>query len=213
MSRHIGFGCCICLLLVAAGCDVSDPNGKQRPVLNPPGIAPVGLDAEDGGRAAPAQPAAPQQPAQQPVAQQPAAQPPVAAPPANDGKGIIGKTTAKVVDVKQAMTENPNLKIVENKSAGQDPITFAASAYVSIRSQASQLGFQQWLKQIKDVEGRNPSYAEFIQGMQESRVEFTALYPWQLYGYDSEAGTIVILEDPVLKGERYKAAGLNPNQP
>ncbi len=202
--NNLGFGCCLGLLLVAAGCDVSDPNAKARPVANPAGIAPVGLDPMDGGRAAPA--------AAQPVAQQPAGQPPAAQPPANDGKGIIGKMTNTVVDVKPAMAANPNLVIVENKSQGDDPMSFAASAYVAARSKASMLGFSAWLKQHKIVEERNPTYAEFMQAMKENHVEFTALYQWQTYGYDAEKGEILILEDPVMKAERYKAAGIDPNQ-
>lgn len=204
MLRNVGLGCCVLALTVVTGCEDLDPNKKARPVLTPPGIAPIGMDAADGGRAAPAAPAG-----AAPVAQAPVANPAVNAP-ANDNKGIIGKTDGRVVDVKQAMAENPNLKVVENKTGGDDPLTFAASAYVSARSQASVLGFQAWLKQHKIVEERNPTYAEFMQAMKDNRVEFTALYPWQMYGYDSQAGTIVILEDGVMKAERYKAAGVNP---
>ena len=199
MLRKVGLGCCVLLLTSIVGCEV-----KPRPVGNPGGLAPVGLDAANPGGAG--------APAAAPAGAVPAAQGPAANPPANDGKGIIGKTDAKVVDVKQAMAENPNLKVVENKSGGDDPITFAASAYVSARSQASLFGFQAWLKQHKIVEERNPTHAEFMQAMKENRVEFTALYPWQMYGYDSQAGMIVILEDGAMKAERYKAAGLNPDQ-
>ena len=73
-------------------------------------------------------------------------------------------------------------------------------------------GVETWLKQHKIVEERNPTHAEFLQAMRDNRVEFTALYPWQMYGYDSQAGTIVILEDGAMKAERYKAAGLTPDQ-
>lgn len=211
MLRNFGFGCGMLLWLVTIGCDVSDPNAKVRPVANPPGIAPVGMDPLDGGRAAPANPPAAAQPvAQQPVPP-PAAQQPPAQPPANDGKGIIGKMTNTVVEVKPAMAANPNLKIVENKSQGDDPISFAASAYVSLRSKASILGFTAFLKQERIVNERNLTYPEFIAAMKMHNVEFTALYEWQTYGYDPQEGILVILEDPVLKAERYKAAGVNPN--
>lgn len=208
MLRNVGLGCCVLALTVAAGCGDLDPNKKARPVVTPPGIAPIGMDPADAGRAAPAAPANPAQVAGgAPAVQSPVANPAVNAP-ANDSKGIIGKTDGRVVDVKVAMAENPNLKIVENKTGGDDPLTFAASAYVAARSQASLLGFQAWLKQFKIVEERNPTYAEFMQAMKENRVEFTALYPWQMYGYDSQAGTIVVVEDGVMKAERYKAAGI-----
>lgn len=204
MLRNVGLGCCVLALTIAVGCEDLDPNKKARPVLTPPGIAPVGMDVENAGKAAPVA-GAPADPQAAPPAAAPAAN-----PPANDGKGIIGKTDAKVVDVKQAMAENPNLQVVENKTGGDDPLSFAASAYVSMRSRASVLPFQAWLKQHKIVEERNPTYAEFMQAMKENRVEFTALYPWQMYGYDAQAGTIVILEDGVMKAERYKAQGLTP---
>lgn len=195
--RNLIVAVCLGILISAGGgCDVRPP--AARPVANPPGIAPIGMDPMDGGRAAPVAGA-------NPVPQPPA---PAANPPANDGKGIIGKMTAKVVDVKEAMAQNPNLKVVENKTGGDDPLSFAASAYVSARSQASVLGFQAWLKQFKIVEERNPTYAEFMQAMKENRIEFTELYQWQMYGYDAQAGMIVVLEDGAMKAERYKAAGI-----
>lgn len=200
MFRGTGLVCCGLLVTLVAGCE----DQKPRPVGNPAGIAPVGVDAANPGGVAPA--AAPAN-AAAPVGNQPAAN-----PPANDGKGIIGKMDARVVDVQQAMAENPNLKVVENKTGGDDPLTFAASAYISARSQASTLGFQHWLKTFKAVEERNPTYAEFTQAMKENRVEFTALYQWQMYGYDSKAGAIVILEDPVKKAEMHKAAGVPLDQ-
>lgn len=206
--------CGLFLVMGVMGCDVSDPSKvpARTSVVTPPGVAPVGFDIQDAGRAAPAQPQQPavpgavnpmavnpqpvQQPLQQPV---PQAQPMPQAAPANDGKGIIGKTTNQVVDMRAAMAQNPNLKIVENKAAGDDPITFAASAYVSARSRASMFGFEAALKQHKVVEGRPPTYTEFQTMMKENRVEFTAQYAWRMYAYDEVEGRLVVLEDPALK--------------
>ncbi|MDB5338925.1 MAG: hypothetical protein JWN70_4544 [Planctomycetaceae bacterium] len=216
MLRKMGLGCCVLMLTVAVGCEELDPNKKARPVLVPPGIAPIGMDASDGGRAAPpavapvaAPPVAAPPAGGVPVAVSPVANPAVNAP-GNDSKGIIGKTDGRVVDVKKALVENPNLKVVENKTGGDDILSFVGSAYVVARSQASMLGFQAWLKQHKIVEERNPTYDEFIQAMKENGVRFSALYPWQMYGYDVEAGKMVILEDAAMKAEKYKAAGLTP---
>lgn len=211
MLRNVGLGCCVLMLTVAVGCEELDPNKKARPVLVPPGIAPIGMDASDGGQAAPpaAAPVAAPPAGGVPVAQSPVANPAVNAP-GNDSKGIIGKSDGRVVDVKKALVENPNLKVVENKTGGDDILTFVGSAYVVARSQASMLGFQAWLKQHKIVEERNPTYDEFIQAMKENGVRFSALYPWQMYGYDAEQGKMVILEDEVMKTEKYKAAGLTP---
>lgn len=195
------------LIAVLAGCDVSNPaKGPDRKVVAPPGIAPVGFDLQDAGRAAPQQqPVAQQNP--QPAGQvpqpmpQPMAQPmPVAQPaPANDGKGIIGKSTSQVYEMRPTMAMNPNLKIIDNKAAGDDPLTYACSAYVALRSRASMLGFEAALKQHKIVEMRNLTYQEFLNMMKENHVEFTALYAWQMYAYDPQDGRLVILEDSAAK--------------
>lgn len=191
------------LLLIAglAGCDVRDP-AKIPPannamparnnVVTPPGVAPVGFDLQEAGK-----PAA--QPQQQPAAaaQQPMPQPQAA--PVNDGKGIIGKSTNQVSEMRPLMAQNPNLKIIDNKAAGDDPLTFAASAYVAVRARASMFGLEAALKQHKIVEERNPTYAEFIKMMRDNNVEFTALYAWQVYAYDPVDGRLVILEDSALK--------------
>jgi hypothetical protein len=190
------------LLLMAglAGCDVRDPSkvpaaNNEMPARNnvvaPPGIAPVGFDLQEAGKPA----AQAQQPAA--VAQQPMPQPQAA--PVNDGKGIIGKSTNQVSEMRPLMAQNPNLKIVSNKAAGDDPLTFAASAYVTARSRASLFGFEGALKLYKAEHERNPTYEEFIKMMRENHIEFTALYAWQVYAYDPQEGQIVILEDSSLK--------------
>lgn len=191
--------CCSAVILAGLiGCDAQNPaKAPARNVVAPPGIAPVGFDMENPGPAAPQQQAG-ANPQAQPMPQ--AVQQPMAQPmPANDGKGIIGKTTDQVVDYRVAMTQNPNLVIVENKAAGDDPITFAASAYVSARSQASMFGLQSAIKMHKVVEERPPTYAEFQKMMKENRIEFTAQYAWRMYAYDGQEGRLLVLEDPALK--------------
>ncbi len=121
--------------------------------------------------------------------------------------GIIGKTTAKVVDAQRAL-KNPNIVVVENRLQGNDPLTVAASAYVSMASRASTFGFQRALQLFKATNGRNPTYREFVQMMKENRVEFAALPPYQMYGYDAKTGGIVILEDKAKKIELYKKHGI-----
>jgi hypothetical protein len=178
-----------------SGCDAQNPaKAPDRKVVTPPGIAPVGFDMQDAGRAAPQQQAAQQQPAAVPQPM-PQAQP----APANDGKGIIGQSTNQVVEMRPAMAQNPNLKIIENKAAGDDPLTFACSAYIALRSRASMLGFEAALKQHKIVEMRNLTYQEFLNMMKENRVEFTAVYGWQTYAYDPQDGRLVVLEDSTRK--------------
>ncbi|MDB5388395.1 MAG: hypothetical protein JWM11_4041 [Planctomycetaceae bacterium] len=203
MFQRGSWSCGLLLITVFTGCDVSNPaKGPDRKVLAPPGIAPVGFDLQDAGRAAPQQPV--QQAAAQPQGgpvQQPVQQPmqPQQAAPVNDGKGIIGKSTNQVSEMRPLMAQNPNLKIIDNKAAGDDPLTFACSAYISLRSRASTLGFEAALKQHRIVEMRNLTYQEFINMMKENHVEFTTLYAWQVYAYDPQDGRLVILEDATLK--------------
>lgn len=200
------------LLVCLQGCELAKMEEPKRMPVSPPGILPVGGDPMNPP---PANRTASQPPATAPpAAAAPVAQPqPVAAaqpaPPA-DNKGIIGKTTAKVVNAKEAK-QNPNVKEVENKITGSDPITVAASAYVALRSKPQVLAFQATLKQIKEGEGRTPTYDEFMQLMEQNRIEFTELYPWQMYGYEPDTGGIVVLEDSQKKAEIYKAAGLKPD--
>lgn len=198
------------LLVCLQGCELAKMEEPKRMPVSPPGILPVGGDPMNpppANRTA-AQPPAASTPAAQPQPST-AAQPAPAAPPA-DNKGIIGKTTAKVVNAKEAK-QNPNVKEVENKITGSDPITVASSAYVVLRSRPQVLAFQATLKQIKEGEGRTPTYDEFMELMQQNRIEFTELYPWQMYGYDPDTGGIVVLEDSQKKAEIYKAAGLKPD--
>jgi hypothetical protein len=189
----IAYGCLICL----AGCDGMNSGPSKRMPVTPPGIAPIGQDLSDL-----AKPAAPAQP--------PAAAAPAQPAPPPDNRGIIGKTTAKVVDAKAAK-QNPNIKVVDAAPSGADPLSFALGAYISIRSKASTLGFQGAINQFKGVEGRNPTYAEFMQMAKENRMEFTEIEPFRMYGYDQDTGGIVILEDADEKARVYKAAGLNPD--
>ena len=195
------------------GCELEVP---QKKVSTPAGLAPAGLDAGPGGVAgnptpsgAPAGQAAPANNAA--VGNNaggipaPLTQP---NPPAqDDGKGIIGKMTGKVVKLED-YKDKPNFKVVENRPGGDDPLSFSLSAYVSVRSQASLFGIQSALKTFKVVEERNPTYDELMKMMQEHRIEFAALYPWQQYAYDSKTGQVVVIEDTQMKADRYKAAGI-----
>lgn len=140
--------------------------------------------------------------------------PPAAAPaqPANDGKGIIGKTTNEVVNAKEAL-KVPNIVVVENKSQGGDPFSFAASAYVSVRSKASTLGMQQEIQHYKALNDKYPTYDEFMAMMQKHRIEFTMVYPYQRYGYNEDTGEIVILQDNNDKARRYQEAGIPLDEP
>lgn len=189
------------LLAVTSGCgDFEEAMNSERKPVSPPGILQpdqMGGDIDDiatGDTSANGNP----------VADGNAAPPADPEPPKTS---IIGKTTAKVVDKKKAMAENPNLVVVENKLSGSDPVSIAGSAYISMSSRISVLNFQNNLKTWKALnDNRNPSYEEFTQMSKD--LTYAMLPPYQMYGYDEETGGLVILEDKADKKKRYEAAGI-----
>ena len=184
------------LFVGVAGCnDFEKAMESERQVVSPPGILPVddmagdnlGDNANGNGQ------------------ENGNATPPDDAPPKRTG--IIGKTTAKVIDMQAEMAKNPNLKVVENKVGGGDPITVAASAYISMSSRIAKLNFDNNLKLWKATnDNRNPSYKEFM--VMAKDLNFAMLPPYQMYGYDTKTGSLVTLEDKADKKKRYEAAGI-----
>ncbi len=180
----------LCLLLFTAGMGCQDPQDIARKQgmadgNEPQGQAPAGAAEE------------------MPAAAEPAAQP----AGGDQKKSILQKTTAVVVDAKKAL-ENPEIIIVDGKIKGVDPFSQAGSAYVSMSSRVSTLGMQQAIKAHKALNDRFPTYDEYMQMMKENRVEFAALPPYKMYGYDAESGNILVLEDKKKKAELYKEAGI-----
>ena len=113
-----------------------------------------------------------------------------------------------MVDKKKAMAENPSLVETPNSAQGGDPVSFAASAYFTIRGRASTLGLQNELKTFKALNERNPTYEELTGMMKQHGIEFAMLPAYQMYGYDTEKGTLCVLEDKADKARRYKEAGI-----
>ena len=178
------------LLLFTAGLGCQDPQDIARKQgmadgNEPQGQAPAGAAEE------------------MPAAAEPAAQP----AGGDQKKSILQKTTAVVVDAKKAL-ENPEIIVVDGKIKGVDPFSQAGSAYVSMSSRVSTLGMQQAIKAHKALNDRFPTYDEYMQIMKENRVEFAALPPYKMYGYDAESGNILVLEDKKKKAELYKEAGI-----
>lgn len=180
----------LCLLLFTAGLGCQDPQDIARKQgmadgNEPQGQAPAGAAEE------------------MPAAAEPAVQP----AGGDQKKSILQKTTAVVVDAKKAL-ENPEIIVVDGKIKGVDPFSQAGSAYVSMSSRVSTLGMQQAIKAHKALNDRFPTYDEYMQMMKENRVEFAALPPYKMYGYDAESGNILVLEDKKKKAELYKEAGI-----
>lgn len=183
------------LLVGMVGCgDFEEAMNAERKPSSPAGVLPVDqMDGDINNMAA-----------GNGQANNGAAQP---ANPPKDPSSIIGKTTAKVVDKKAEMAKNPNLVVVENKVQGDDPITVVGSAYVSASSRISLLNFKNNMNIWKATnDNQNPSYAEFMKMAKD--LNYAALPPYQMYGYDAETGSLVTLQDNADKKQRYEAAGI-----
>jgi len=106
----------------------------------------------------------------------------------------VAAAPAKVVDMSVA-AKQPNLKVVENKIKGNDPLSVAASAYVTQRGRVAMLNLQNSMKMFKAMNGKPPTFKEFQEMLEKHNVELSVLPPKRLYGYDSKTGGIVIFED------------------
>jgi len=106
----------------------------------------------------------------------------------------IAAAPAKVVDMSVA-AKQPNLRVVENKIKGNDPLSVAASAYVTQRGRVAMLNLQNSMKMFKAMNGKPPTFKEFQEMLKQHNVELSVLPPNRLYGYDPKTGGIVILED------------------
>lgn len=198
----------VCLSVAALiGCEdfdkaLNEP-GRQN-VAAPTGIASSGdvsavQNATSGDNAsAPNASAANPQPAAAPNANAPAAA------PAQPTGPIIGKTTAKIVDLAEAK-KNPKIVEVENKVTGSDPLTVSFNAYVSITSRASVLNFKHQMDILKETnDGKYPTFKETEKLMKQLDIRLAELPPYQLYAYDAKTGGIVLLEDKAEKIRLYK---------
>ena len=106
----------------------------------------------------------------------------------------VAATPAKVVDMSVAAKQT-NLRVVENKIKGNDPLSVAASAYVTQRGRVAMLNLQNSMKMFKAMNGKPPTFKEFQEMLKQHNVELSVLPPNRLYGYDPKTGGIVILED------------------
>ena len=106
----------------------------------------------------------------------------------------VAAAPAKVVDMSVA-AKQPNLKVVENKIKGNDPLSVAASAYVTQRGRIAMLNLQNSMKMFKAMNGKPPTFKEFQEMLEKHNVELSVLPPNRLYGYDPKTVGIVILED------------------
>ncbi|UUO08025.1 hypothetical protein M4951_06830 [Blastopirellula sp. J2-11] len=188
-----------CFLAFAAGCDMEPMEKRNSGPVAPGGIAIPAVEGPSSAAGAGAQPTAP--------ATEMAETPPAEKKP---NKGIIGKTSNVVVDANKAL-QDPEIVLAEGASAdGVDPFSQAGSVYFSAMAKVSTLGMQQAVNMKKGVEGRYPTYDEYMQMMKENNIEFVKLRSYEMYGYDDKTGKILVLMDKRLQREHFKRAGIDP---
>ena len=125
-----------------------------------------------------------------------------------DNSGILGKVTAEIVDAKKALADNPNLVILETSNLGSDPLTQGANAVIYVPSRILMLNMQNTLKQYRALNDKWPNYEEFMGIVKQNNIQFNMLKRWQMYGYNSDKGEMMILQDEAVKKERFEEAGL-----
>jgi hypothetical protein len=176
-------------------------------------VAALGV-ASSGCEKPPQKPAPPPPPVPNPPAGNAAPAPP-AAPPENPAKGsLLMRMTTTLVDSRKAIAENPKLIVKEkNEFKADDPITYTSKAWFAGVSTAQMAALKHEVEILKNLDDkfRYPSFEQFSEMLKRNNVRLNGLYRWQVYGYDSVDGAIVILEDPDYKRAEYEKAGLDPN--
>ncbi len=113
-----------------------------------------------------------------------------------------------LVDAREWLAR-PKVVEVSNRITGSDPLTASMQGLFSIGSKAQILAFKKNLDIQKELNGgRNPTFKEFSQMVQQQRIRFIGVYPWQAIGYDDKEGRLMLLEDKADKIARYKAKGI-----
>jgi len=156
--------------------------------------------------------AAAENPAAENAAPAPAAPPAAAENPAR--QNLNQRLVTTIVDSRKALAENPNLVVKEkNEFKANDPITYVSKGYFSGVSTLTMAALKHEVELMKNLDDnfKYPTFEQFDGMLKRNNVKLNGLYRWQVYGYDSTDGAIVILEDPELKKAEYEKAGLDPN--
>ncbi len=131
------------------------------------------------------------------------------AQPAPANNKTIPDVEARLVEWPKAKQETPGLEVVDNKAQGGDPLSFAASAYVTLASRAEVTNFKHNLDIMKAAnEDRPVSFQQFKDLAKQCRIQFQNQPAYRYYGYDTQTGDIVVLEDKAEKKRIYKEKGI-----
>ena len=129
--------------------------------------------------------------------------------PKKDPKGILNKTTSKIVDAKKALAENPDLVIVEGGDLGNNYFTQIANARVMIAAQLSKHNLKHAMDLHQAQHGKYPTYDEFVAIVKRDGYKMTEVFAWQMYGYNEDDGSVVLFTDEALKKKIYDEKGLD----
>ncbi|MEX0715977.1 MAG: hypothetical protein WD066_05290 [Planctomycetaceae bacterium] len=138
----------------------------------------------------------------------------VPAPPPKPQKpvreGILDKTTREVLDLKQALADNPDYEVLEGDLVqGNNPVTQAATARIGLASEIMSWPIEQFAQFHYAERGRFPTHAEVVAWMDENPgVTLQARREYDKYAYDADTGRIVMIQDTKLKRKIFEAEGI-----
>lgn len=113
--------------------------------------------------------------------------------PADDGKGIIGKTTQ---DIGKFDPNAANQVVSEHKINATDPITGPLSAYGPILEHASILTIKQDVALFEATESHYPTYEEFMERIIKANNRRLPVLPFKgRYMYDEAKHELVVVRD------------------
>jgi hypothetical protein len=108
----------------------------------------------------------------------------------------IPADAVRIVDKQKAIIERPQLFETTNSITASDPIFAPAQGLRAAGSRAEMLAFTHTIQLHQAQYDKFPTYEEFMDYYKQAHVQLKGLKPWQVYAYDSETGTISLMEDP-----------------
>ena len=133
------------------------------------------------------------EPVEEPV--EVAAEEPEVRPQAAKGN-VFQRNDRGLVDMREAMSENPKLYKTTNKSVAGDYLTAVKDAGFAGASSAQASALRHDLDIWKAANDRWPTYEEYRDQWKNTGQGLAGLKPYQMWAYDDETGEVAILEDP-----------------
>lgn len=112
-------------------------------------------------------------------------------------RGIVGQMTNQVVDYHAALKKRPDLKVTRKPKGN----SFISSTYISAVGRVSIAAFDHNMQILYAMNGRWPTYKEYMTQMKSMQVDLAMLPHYQVYAYNDKDGKLYVLEDPELKAK------------